>query len=648
MQQPFIAAEQRLTEITLPVIGISILLAIVLAASNAYLALKIGILTSASIPAAVLSMGLLRFIRGSNILQNNLVQTAASAGEAIAGGVVYTVPALIILHYWNHFPYLESVAIALLGGVLGVLISIPLRHVLVTDRQLRFPEGVAIAEMLIVGDKKELGLKQMLLGGGIGGLLELAQTGIKAIGNTLAGWWTHGQTVFGFGFGFAPALVGAGYLIGFRTGLSIFIGAVLSWGIFVPVMSTLFPDASYITAPASAPMALWGAHICYIGIGAMVTAGLWTLGALCKPLIASMRLTLRAFHQSNSGFNIVRTERDIPMPIVLGSVLFIGVLLFFLFQQQFSVLNLGLASHHATEFFIACVIYVLLIGFIAAAICGYFSGMVGVSATPGSGIVIASMLLSAFILRCVLEFAGASGTSIILTAEAVTIILGAVITGAACIANDNIQDLKVGHIVGATPWRQQIMLLLGAVVASFVIPPVMELLFNVYGIGGVFPRPGMDPSQMLVAPPAAMMAAVTKGVFGHDLPWKMLSIGAAISMVTIIINLLIAKEKRISVLGLATGVYLPWSSSTALFIGAVFALLTRKGQNKQQGILLACGLVAGAALMDVLLAIPMALAKNSAVLQFLPTAWHIPAQVLGVISIVAIGVWFYKNVNYKS
>lgn len=658
MQEPFIAAQRKLPEITFPVILVSILLAIILAASNTYLALKIGILTSASIPAAVLSMGILRFVKGSNILQNNLVQTAASAGEAVAGGVVYTVPALIILHYWSGFPYFESLGIALLGGILGVLFSIPLRRTLVTDPQLRFPEGVAIAEVLIVGSEKNLGLRNMLLGGSLGGLLELAQTGLKAIGNTVSGWWSSGATVYGFGFGFSPALLGAGYLIGFSNGLSLLIGAVIAWGVLVPILTATVAPLTAGTQAGTWAMGLWDNYLCYIGIGAMITAGVWTLFNLVRPFIASLKITQRAFEDHSAPAVLPRTERDMPLSLVWLGVVFIAVLLLLLFAQQFSLPSLGLLAHWTWPFLAGCLLYVLFMGFLAVAICSYFSGMVGVTASPGSSIVIAGLLLGAFLLRTLLLLSGTPTAGQLLNAEAVTIIMGAVITGAACIANDNIQDLKVGHILGATPWKQQIMLLLGVVVAALVIPVVMELLFNVYGIANVFPHAGMDPAQVLPAPPAAAMAAITQGVFAHDLPWGMLGIGVGLSVLGIMASSFLAKRgKKFSVLTLAIGLYLPWSSSTALFLGALFALFAQKRLNKrnfsveqtklhqQRGILLACGLVAGAALMDVLVAIPMAFAHNSAILQFLPLAWHTPAQVLGVIATIAIGLWFYRSVG---
>ncbi len=648
MGGPLKNSSTALREITLPVILTSLFLAIILAASNTYLALKVGILTAASIPAAVLSMGILRTLKGSNILQNNLVQTAASAGEAIAGGVVYTVPALIILHYWSHFPYFESVAIALLGGLLGILLSVPLRRTLVTDPQLGFPEGIAIAEVLIVGHQTDLGLRNMLLGGGVGAALELAQTGIGLISNHLALWVARGSTLLGFGFGFSPALVGAGYLIGFGTGLSLFIGAVISWGILVPILSHTFPVPHLSTADQLS--ALWDNYICYIGVAAMVTAGLGTLLGLLKPLFSSIHLSLKTF---KSAVGLPRTERDLPLSLVLCSVAFMSLLVFLLFQHEFTFFFQGIMKS-AAMLSLVCAIYVLIIGFFAVMLCAYFSGMVGVSASPGSGVMIAGLLLGALILREILALTSSTPAQI-LSAEAVTIFLGALITGAACIANDNIQDLKVGYLVGATPWKQQLMLMLGAITAALVIPFVMELLFKAYGIAGIFPRSGMDHSQMLAAPPAAAMAAITQAIFVHDLPWTMLILGISITILGFLARFILSRfGLKFSVLGLAIGIYLPWSSSTALFLGALFALFAsfRQGPeepNKKRGdMLLACGLVAGAALMDVALAIPLTVSHNPDILHWAPASWQLGADILGALTVPALGLWFYRLASPKN
>ncbi len=654
MQNTF---QNRTDIISLRVIVLSIFLAIILAASSTYLALKIGILPSASIPAAILAMAILRFFKNTSIYETNLIQTAASAGEAVAGGIVFTVPALVIIRYWTHFPYLENVAIALSGGLLGILFSIPLRKILIKTPQLYFPEAKAIAEVLQLAEKKSFHIREMLLGAGLGGLIELAQTGLKIIASTAEKWIVIGKSelMVGFGVGFSPALIGVGYLIGFDVGLSLVLGAIMAWGIGLPLLS-LF---SVLKGPFNLEtnLAAYRTDIHYIGLGAMLAAGLWTLCNLLKPFYQSLRVSIQGLLKTLPNKPLLAaTERDIPTIYLFSGLLVLLVCIYFLFEYLFPLQTF---MPNASHFFILSVIfYILIIGFVFAAICGYFSGLVGVTASPGSAIVIAGLLLIAIILRALLIFQGHPVVSAqLLSAAAITIIVGAVVAGAACIANDNIQDLKVGHLIGAVPWQQQLMLMLGVIVAAFVIPYVMELLFNVYGLTTVLPRTGMDPTQTLAAPPAAMMAGLTQGVFNHDLPWSMLGIGGLIMAIFIALQLL--GFRRLSLLGMAMGIYLPLSSSVPLFLGSLFAFFIKKNfqqqlhsaseeeklsinQRQHYAVLLACGLVAGAALMDILLAIPMSLAGNPAILAIMPVSWNGLAISLGFLSALGLGFGFYQ------
>lgn len=649
-----------LPEITLKVVLLSILLAAVLAVSNAFLALKIGMLTSASIPAAVISMGILSLFKQSNILENNLVQTAASAGEAIAGGIVYTVPALIIIRYWTHFNYWENFWIALGGGVLGVMFSIPMRRLLVTDKKLHFPEGKAIAEVLKLRSTSTGSLKKMLYGSAAGAVIELGQTGLKVLANSWEMWFVAQRTVFGFGAGFSAAMIGAGYLIGFRLCLSIFIGAVLSWLVAIPLVSDLYPELLQGHAAAHMAVTLWAAKVRYIGIGAMLLAGVWTFISLFKPFYLSVRASMRLVRERRQkALKEVRTEQDIPFAIVCAVILFSACGLYFLLRDLLPVLQLPLSDLWQQAIVWVSLAYILIFGFIFSAVTAYFSGMVGVSASPGSSIVIASMLLASLFLLTVFDAHGLKqlASRTLLSAEAITIIIGAIITGAAAIANDNIQDLKVGHIIGATPWKQQVMLLLGVVTSAAVIPLIMQLLFDVYGIDGVLPHPGMDPAAALPAPPAALMAAITQAVFKQSIPWNMMWIGFAIIFLMILLNKFVLERRgwHISELGFAIGIYLPLASSTPLFMGGVIALISQRYLRRQtnataeqivsakhRGMLVACGLVAGAALMDVVLAIPFSLAHSPDILSIVPIGWHAMATVLSLITLLLLGRWFYR------
>lgn len=657
---PFIAANQNVAELTFRVILLAIILTVLLAMSNAYLALKLGILTSASIPAAIISMGILRFFRNSTILENNAVQTAASAGEAVAGGIVYTIPALIIIGYWNHFDYLTNFFIAACGGILGVLFSIPLRRILVHEQALKFPEGRAIAEVLKSSADK-VGIKDIFIGGAIGAFVELLQIGFKLIASSWSYWFVVKRSLFGLGAGFSATMIGAGYLVGHDMAISIFLGAVISWLIALPIVSQFYPEFLNQYPPEQASSLLWSSEMRYLGIGAMLFAGMWTFFKLVKPLSKSISISFRAFmSKGKEEIELPRTDKDIPMPFILMGVGVMAAILFLFFQFIFPLGQVGLENDYSPTIIFCGVMYVLFIGFLFSVITAYFSGMVGVTASPGSSVVISGMLFAAWLLLTVIDHLLPLPLNAhqIQAAEAITIIIGSVVTGIAAIANDNTQDLKVGQLVGATPWKQQVMLLLGVVVSSLVIPPVMQLLFNVYGIAGVMPHPGMDISQSLPAPTAALMAAITEAVFRNSLPWNMMLIGSCIILLALFLNH-IFKLKRfinLSILGIAIGMYLPLASSFPLFIGGMIALFVQKRlerkkmteeesvTRKQKGTLIACGLVAGSAIMDVLLAIPFSILHSPDALQLVGPGWKETGAYLGVLSTLVLAWWINRRV----
>lgn len=644
-------------EITLRVLGLSFFLTLILAASNCFLALKIGYLTSASIPAAILSMGILRCFKNASILENNLVQTAASAGEAIAGGIAYTAPAFLIIHYWFQFDYLKTCLLALTSGTLGILFSTPLRRFLVREKNLTFPEGRAVAEVLKAGTERRVGLKEILWGGSMGALLELAQSGFQVIGSSLQYWRFAGTHIVGFGFGFSATMVGAGYLMGFQIAMSLLIGAVLGFGFGIPLLShfttPLLPTDITILA-----MQIWQEKIRYVGIGAMLFAGLWTLIGLFRPLLSGLKLAFKQmFQKTTHTIQLpLPTEKDLPARYIIAGIFIMLILLFWLFQAILNLDALGVHPAWQTPFLLSTLLYLLIISFIFSAICGYFSGLIGVSATPGSAIVIAGFLLTAFILR-LLPFE--VSTHYLAEAAAMTVLVGCVITGSAAIANDNIQDLKTGHLLGATPWKQEIMLLFGVVISSFLIPYLMQVLFNVYGIGDVLPRAGMSAAHTLPVPPAMMIASVAQSVFHHELPWKFMLAGMGIIAIFLFLNrYVIPSQHALSPLGIATGLYLPITTTTPLFVGGLFAWMiqrllrkqhaTKQAASAQRPVLLACGLVSGAALMNILLAIPFSLTQNLDVLRVLPKNFplFIP-NLLGCLSLIALGFWFYQMHSKK-
>ena len=657
--KPFISAEQNIAELTVRSILLAIILTVILAISNTYLALKLGILTSASIPAAIISMGILRLFKNATILENNAVQTAASAGEAVAGGIVYTIPALIVIEYWHHFDYLTNFFIGLTGGVLGVLFSIPLRRLLVNDQALKFPEGRAIAEVLKSSSEK-VGMRDLVYGSMIGAVLELLQVGFKVVANSWNHWFVIKRSIFGLGAGFSATMIGAGYLVGFDMACSIFAGAIISWLMAMPVLSQFFPDFLLQHPTNEAAVLLWNSQLRYLGIGAMLFAGIWTFIKLIRPLANNVYKSLRGFTTKRVDAVLPRTDKDIPLPFILIGVALMAVVLFLFFQFIFPLDQVGLSGVFSPGIIMGAVLYVLIVGFLFAVITSYFSGMVGVTASPGSAVVIAGILFASWLLLGLIHALIPLPLSKeqIVAAEAIIIIIASVVTGIAAIAIDNTQDLKVGQLVGATPWKQQVMLLLGVVVSSLVIPPVMQVLFNVYGIAGIMPHAGMDVSQSLPAPTAALLAAITEAVFRNSLPWTMMFIGAAIILDVILINRVFKLQRfiQLSVLGIAIGMYLPITSSFPLFLGGMIALFVKNrlraktqdehqiNQGKQTGTRIACGLVAGSALLDVLLAIPFSIYHSPDALSLVGAGWDTYGLVLAVVAIVGLAKWMEKRI----
>lgn len=659
--QPFIPASQSLPEITIRGTLLAIILTVVLAAANAFLGLKVGLTVSASIPAAVISMGILRFFKNSNVLENNIVQTAASAGEALTAGVSFTLPALIVIHYWANFNYWASFIIAMTGGTLGVLFSVPLRRVLLADETLRFPEGTAIGKVLMANSSADCGLSNLVFGGAIGAVISLFQTGFKLLSDHLQLWFKVGGTVVGGGLGFAPALIGAGYIIGINTCLSILLGVFLGWIIGVPVLTTIYgigTDQSVIQIA----MQMWSEHIRYIGLGAMMVGGLWAIVSLLKPIAKGINTSIKSVIEAkkNGGANIPRTDRDLSIITVFWFILLTLCPIYLLVEHFASAGSLHLGGLTVHLLSLTSVVVIMTLGFALASVCGYFAGLVGSSANPLSSMALISLIVVSFVILLFLH----GGVNIAndkllgIAAAAVAIVITAIIACAACICNDTIQDLKAGQMVGATPWKQQLMLILGVLVAALCIPLILQLLFDAYGLAGVMPHPGMDPSQMLLAPQAGLMAAIVQGIFTHSTQWNMIMIGGVIAVIVLIIDEKVKHRGwRLPVLAVGIGIYLPVDTSMSLVLGGVLSYiverkLTRKYDQHsdeyklahQAGLLLACGLVAGAAIMGVVLAIPFAVKGNSNVLSLMPANYAYLSGLFGFIVTTALCLWFGMRV----
>ena len=663
----FIPAHQKLPEITIKAVILSIILTITLTAANAYLGLKVGTTISASIPAAVISMGILRLFRKSNILENNIVQTAASAGEALVAGVAFILPSLLIMHYWTNFNYIETATIAMTGGILGVIFSVPLRRVLLAEKTLKFPEGTAIGNVLKASAESAEGLKNLVWGGLVGGLISLCQAGFKIVSDTVEVWFQSGSSVYGIGAGFNPALIAAGYIVGINVALSILLGVVCGWIIGVPVLTAHFG----ITQPGDASgtaMDMWHNHIRYIGVGTMLVGGFWTLLNLIRPIIEGVRSSFASVRmiQAGSAAEIPRTERDLPINYLIWASILIAIPLAILFTHFTNPTLLNVTPDLRIGMIIAIIIFTIVFGFVFASICGYFTGLVGSTNNPLSGMTLSALLLMSLLIMTLLgrqiQFSADHVSAI--AAAALAIIASTVVASAAAITNDTIQDLKAGQMVGATPWKQQVMLIIGTIVAALVIPPILELLYQAYGISGVFPHAGMDPKQMLSAPQAALMGALVQGVFAHNLPWTMIGIGALIAVFCIIIDTYIKdRGVRLPVLAVGLGIYLPLFASMPLIIGGVSSYFIDRSLKKrhpgpdsvnhepiraghQRGLILACGIVAGAALMGVILAVPFAIAQSDTVLKLVGDRFTPIADILGVLVTVGLIAWVYRVVCF--
>jgi putative OPT family oligopeptide transporter len=663
--EPYIPASESLPETTIKAFVLGAVLSAVLAGANAYLGLKVGMTVSASIPAAVISMAVLRLFRRHNILENNIVQTAASAGESLAAGVIFTLPALIMLGYWTKFEFLPTVAIALFGGCLGVMFTIPLRRALIIEAKLQFPEGVATGEVLKAGEQGGGGAALIAVAGIAGATLKLCQTGLKAVSSKIHFSASAGGANFSFGSELTGALLAVGYIVGLNIAVLVFAGGLISWLFGIPLF-TAFADPETIAAITegstgyTAAEKIWSAQIRYMGVGAMATGGLWALVSLVKPIRAGIRSSFEAVRKAREGGGdeVPRTERDTPINIVIIGTLILAVPIFVIFWFVVDADKLGIGMGHRVGTVTVGAIFALVAGFLFSSVAGYMAGLVGSSNNPISGVTIATVLsfslILLLILGSVIDFEVDREKAVV--AAAVAILVGGVVCCAAAIAGDNMQDLKAGQIVGATPYKQQIMQIVGVVAAALVIAPVLQLLFEAYGLGDVFPRPGMDADEALKAPQATLMSSVAIGVMLRDLPWSMIAIGAVIAVAIIVVDEVLkarGSSFRAPVLAVAVGIYLPIELSVPIFIGGMIAWGAARAlagssadiraKAGRRGLLFASGLITGEALVGILLAIPFAAAQSNKVLQLpLGESWSTPAEIIGVVAFVGFCVWLYK------
>jgi putative OPT family oligopeptide transporter len=593
---PLIPPSQQLPEITVKALILSVGLAAVLAAANAYLGLFAGMTVSASIPAAVVSMAVLRLFRHSNVLENNIVQTAASSGEALAAGVIFTVPALLLMGHWTSFDYWQTTMLSFVGGLLGVLFTIPLRRALIVHARLRFPEGVATAEVLKVGAKGRADggrVRSLAAAAALGGLFKFAEGGLKLWADSLEGVMQAGRTTWYGGLNLSPALLAVGYIVGFHTALVVFLGGVLGWLILLPLVQWITGSSDAVTGLAAAKTT-WSREIRYIGIGAMLIGGIWTLIQVRGPVVESLRQLTTMYRAADAqrSQSALRTERDAGPMWIVGLALMALIPMVVLYQRILTSLwgGLGLA------------IVMAVAAFLFASVAGYMAGLVGSSSNPVSGVTIATIMLASLFLLVFLGQGSPLGPP-------AALLVGVVVCCAAAMGGDNLQDLKTGHLLGATPWKQQVMQVVGVATGALVIVPVLSLLHTKYGIG----EASVAHPHPLSAPQATLMANLAQGVFGGSVPWHMVAIGAGIGCAVIVADQRQQRRGspfRLPALAVALGIYLPFKLSATIMLGGLLAEYRsrqRAQPDRDLGLLFAAGLITGEALVGILLALPIAL-----------------------------------------
>jgi putative OPT family oligopeptide transporter len=618
---------------------LAIILAMILAAANTYLGLFAGMTIASAIPAAVISMAVLRVLGGGGILENNIVQTGASAGSSIASGVIFTVPALVILGFWTDFRYSWVLAIAGLGGLLGVLFSVPLRRSLIVDQGLAFPEGKAAAEVLRTGENPGQGVRILALAAIGGGFAKIAAaSGFRLIPDAAAVATFWNKYIVYFGTNLSPALLGVGYIVGLNIGIVVLGGAMISWNVAIPIYAAHFlagnPDLAAAAAGLSAEETaglIWSKQIRYLGVGSMLVGGIWALIVLRSSLLSGVRSGLAATRAGTSAV-VAHTEQDLPMKWVLIGIVLFTLPLLMLYQNIVGSLAVSLPM----------AIIMIVAGFLFCSVSAYMAGLVGSSNNPVSGITIGTILFSALVLLALMGKNAAAG-------PVAAIMIGAVVCCAACIAGDNLQDLKCGYIVGATPWRQQVMLGIGAISCALIMAPVLNLLATAYGIG----VPSEAHPKPLLAPQATLMASVAQGMFGGALPWDMVAIGAVIGIAIIALDEVLKARKsdfRVPVLAAAVGIYLPLELMTPIFIGGLLAHFAQRSlgagasaadteRANRKGILFASGMITGEALTGIIIAIPIVVSGRADVLA-LPESLQFGGLLgLAIVAVLAFGLY---------
>lgn len=635
-----------LRELTVRGILLGGAITLVFTAANVYLGLKVGLTFATSIPAAVISMALLRKFANHSIVENNIVQTIASAAGTLSA-IIFVLPGLIMIGWWTGFPYWITVAVCTVGGILGVMYSIPLRRALVTGSDLPYPEGVAAAEVLKVGDssggveENRVGIRVIAFGSLVSAGFALLAN-LKVLANYVAAYFRVGAGGSMFGASLSLALIGVGHLIGMTVGIAMLVGLVISFGVLLPVrtIGTFGTDESV----ADVIDGIFTHEVRFVGAGAIAVGAVWTLLKILRPIIKGITEALASARDRRQGQLVDITQRDIPFPIVVGIVVAmlvpIAVLLW-----DFSHTT---ALHGSSAgIIVASVLFIFLIGLVIAAVCGYMAGLIGSSNSPISGVGILTVLIAAVVIKLVYGPTTDDGS---LALVAFTLFVAAITFGVATISNDNLQDLKTGQLVGATPWKQQVALVIGVLFGSAIIPPVLDLMQRAFGFLGA---PGAT-DHALAAPQAALISSLAKGVFGGSLDWSLIGLGAAIGVGIVIVDEILTRTTRYSLppLAVGMGMYLPMSLTLIIPLGSLLGYFYNKwadrtGTNverkKRLGVLLATGMIVGESLYGVVFAGFVAGTGSDDPFAIFTGNDGTFAEVLGIIGFAAVLMWLYQR-----
>jgi putative OPT family oligopeptide transporter len=673
-----IGLKQSMRELTLRGVVLGALITVVFTAANIYLGLKVGLTFASSIPAAVISMAVLRLVKGSNILENNIVQTIASAAGTLSS-IIFVLPGLVMVGYWAGFPFWQTSGICALGGTLGVMFTVPLRRAMVVESDLPYPEGVAAAEILKVGspadgalpEPGEPGLRDVVAGSVISAAFALISSGFAVFATEVSVFFRLGGIATGIGASMSLALVGAGYLVGIVVGVAMFVGVLIAWGVAVPILSHLYPNVAGIDTEAYAT-GLFRHNVRLIGAGAIGVAAIWTLIQLFMPMVEGVKASLAALAavRSGKGGDVPDTERDLPFDYVVGTSLALmlplaGILYYFIGQS--GVFHGGMLW----GLVISGTIFCYVIGFIVATACGYMAGLIGSSNSPISGIGILAVVSAGVLLSVLLG--GPHGQLADMTVQkqaiAVALFVTAVVLAIATISNDNLQDLKTGQLVGATPAKQQLALIIGVIAGAIVIPPILELIYQAYGFAGALPHAGMDPNKALGAPQATLMSTLATGILSGKLDWTMIGIGVGVGIALIIVDEILKKlggVARLPPLAVGLGIYLPSAVTTPVSAGALVGWLADRYLKaraakagiaktgpafeayaelpRRRGTLLASGLIVGESLVGVLMAGLIVAADNQAPIALVGDSFTPIAEWLAAIFFVIACIDLYRRV----